>query len=270
VRTDFFVWIRTQVWTQKIEKLFEQIRCQCRFRVARIQSMLKPWANHIESSLGVEVAGDRIKSVVMIVIEIFQLKPGTNQPVARPVTAKLLSRALPGGKMNHTKPFALALSFLCLSLCSPVHGESHAGTNSGSQGSTNSGTQSGTNSGSKGGTNSASTAATSSSSRAVSKAGTQAVTRSGSKAQTKTWNTGELKGSKKLLNNDNLIPTQNRTQAMAIEAETGRLPAGEDAILKNAAAKKSVARNGIRARGHRSGMSQAAIRRGVLDAARNR
>jgi len=93
--------------------------------------------------------------------------------------------------------------------------------------------------------------------------------------QIKTTNSTELKGSKQLVNNDNLIPTQNRTQAMAVESTTGHLPAGEDAMLtkQNAAIKKST-KTKSQSRKHvvhtRRGMSHAAIRRGVLEAARAR
>jgi hypothetical protein len=84
----------------------------------------------------------------------------------------------------------------------------------------------------------------------------------------------DLKGSKQLVNNDNLIPTQNRTQAMAVESTTGHLPGNEDAML---AKKKSVTvktKAASKSRKHyvrtRRGMSHAAIRRGVLEAARGR
>ena len=41
-----------------------------------------------------------------------------------------------------------------------------------------------------------------------------------------------LPESKFLQQNDDVLPTQNRTQAMAIEAENGRLPTGEETELK--------------------------------------
>lgn len=85
--------------------------------------------------------------------------------------------------------------------------------------------------------------------------------------------TGELKGSKQLVNNDNLIPTQNRTQAMAVESTTGHLPGNEDAILAkhNATVKhKAVSKSRKHYVRTRRGMSHAEIRRGVLEAARGR
>jgi hypothetical protein len=83
----------------------------------------------------------------------------------------------------------------------------------------------------------------------------------------------DLKGSKQLVNHDNLIPTQNRTQAMAVEATTGQLPAGENAMLaKQTAVKKRASTVHSNSRRHsvrrRSGLSHAEIRRGILEAAR--
>lgn len=109
--------------------------------------------------------------------------------------------------------------------------------------------------------------------------GLQAPVRAESHATTKsstkvvqTKSSGELKGSKQLVNNDNLIPTQNRTQAMAVESTTGHLPDNEDAVLakRNAAVKSKTVVKSRKHRSRRSGMSHAEIRRGVLDAARGR
>ncbi len=94
-----------------------------------------------------------------------------------------------------------------------------------------------------------------------------------SKSSTKVVQTKELKGSKQLINNDNLIPTQNRTQAMAVEAETGHLPGDEDAMLakrKSVVKKKTVSKSRKHHVRSRSGMSHSEIRRGVLEAARGR
>jgi len=41
----------------------------------------------------------------------------------------------------------------------------------------------------------------------------------------------KLRATRALIENDNLIPTQNRTQAMRIEAATGHLPPEEEQIL---------------------------------------
>ncbi|MDZ4834387.1 MAG: hypothetical protein SGJ27_11475 [Candidatus Melainabacteria bacterium] len=72
---------------------------------------------------------------------------------------------------------------------------------------------------------------------------------------------------------DKLIRTQKRTPAMLIEVPNGSLPTGANATLtkQNASANKSsavsVSRHSVK---RKRGMSHAAIRRGVLDAARNR
>ena len=55
-----------------------------------------------------------------------------------------------------------------------------------------------------------------------------------------TTSTNSLPESKVLLQNDNVLPTQNRTQAMALEAENGKLPAGEEDELKNRGLIKQV------------------------------
>lgn len=92
-----------------------------------------------------------------------------------------------------------------------------------------------------------------------------------------------LSETKQLTNNDNLIPTQNRTQAMRIEAESGHLPAQESQMLKptkhvdpktnskSAFPKASTKKNGSGHVSHRGNSNRYAfMRRTILDAANNR
>jgi len=53
----------------------------------------------------------------------------------------------------------------------------------------------------------------------------------------KAWDTApspeaQLRGTRKLVQDDSLIPTQNRTQAMRVEAATGHLPGREEESLQ--------------------------------------
>ncbi len=50
-----------------------------------------------------------------------------------------------------------------------------------------------------------------------------------------------LPESRALTQNDDLLPTQNRSQAMAIEAENGKLPSGEEEELKRRGVIKQIA-----------------------------
>ncbi len=50
----------------------------------------------------------------------------------------------------------------------------------------------------------------------------------------------QLPESKALVQNDNLVPTQNRTQAMALEAENGHLPAAQEQQMNRSGYSKAV------------------------------
>jgi hypothetical protein len=115
----------------------------------------------------------------------------------------------------------------------------------------------------------ASTCAYAADSQAVSQAGSEAPKKS---VKTVSSKNSYLKGTNQLLKNDNLIPTQNRTQAMAIEAQTGHLPGNEDAMLagKRKPVVKKPVRSDTRVRHRGRSLSHWQIEKEILNAARTR
>jgi hypothetical protein len=69
-----------------------------------------------------------------------------------------------------------------------------------------------------------------------------------------------LPETRKLMNNGNLFPTQNRTQSMRLEAETGHINPTEDAVLKKGGPKKVVPPAQMRAHKAAHSHSHATVR----------